>query len=87
MVVEFFPLEAEDLEIPPRFGVVSFDKMMVLEGVVSDNSCRSNPCEHSGTCFVTWNDFRYELILNKQKHLFLAQDTIAFIVSITACSC
>lgn len=70
MVVEFFPLEAEDLEIPPPFGAVSFDKTMVLEGVVSDNSCRSNPCEHSGTCFVTWNDFRYELPLSKQKRLF-----------------
>jgi protein crumbs len=71
MVVEFFPLEAEDLEIPPPFGTVSFDKTMVLEGVVSDKSCRSNPCEHSGTCFVTWNDFRYRLIPNKQKHLIL----------------
>ncbi|PNF36740.1 Protein crumbs [Cryptotermes secundus] len=60
MVVEFFPLGADDLEIPPPFGTVSFDKTMVLEGVVSDNSCRSNPCEHSGTCFVTWNDFSCE---------------------------
>jgi protein crumbs len=57
MVVEFFPLKAEDLEIPPHFGTISFDKTMVLEGVVSDNSCRDSPCEHSGTCFVTWNDF------------------------------
>jgi hypothetical protein len=84
MVVEFFPLEAEDLEIPPPFGAVSFDKMMVLKGVVSDNSCRSNPCEHSGTCFVTWNDFRYELNLIKHKYLFFAQDMIAFIANITA---
>ena len=32
MVVEFFPLKAEDLEIPPHFGNVSFDRTMVLEG-------------------------------------------------------
>lgn len=63
MVVEFFPLKAEDLDIPPHFGTASFDKLTVLEGVVSDNSCRNNPCEHSGTCFVTWNDFRCKIIL------------------------
>jgi hypothetical protein len=87
MVVEFFPLEAADLEIPPPFGTVSFDKMMVLEGVVSDNSCRNNPCEHSGTCSVTWNDFRYKLFPTSRSTLFFAQDMIAFIVYNTAYSC
>jgi protein crumbs len=72
MVVELFPLKAEDLEIPPQFGTVSFDKTMVLEGVVSDNSCRDSPCEHGGTCFVTWNDFRYKLVFNKRMYLFWA---------------
>ncbi|XP_069695931.1 protein crumbs isoform X4 [Periplaneta americana] len=58
MVVEFFPQEKDNnLEIPPAFGDVEFDKELVLKGVVSDNSCRDDPCEHSGTCVITWNDF------------------------------
>lgn len=69
MVVEFFPLKAEDLEIPPQFGTVTFDRTLVLEGVVSDNSCTDSPCEHGGTCFVTWNDFRYKLVFNRCKYL------------------
>lgn len=28
-----------------------------MEGVVSDDSCRSNPCVNGGNCTVTWNDF------------------------------
>lgn len=58
MIVEFFPLEAPDLDIPPSFGNVSFDRNTVLEGVVSDDSCRINPCNHSGVCENTWNDYR-----------------------------
>lgn len=57
MVVEFFPLQVQDLTIPPSFGNVSFEPAAILEGVVSDNACRSNPCEYGGTCIVTWNDF------------------------------
>lgn len=59
MVVEFFPLKIEELNIPPLFGNVSFDKNLVLEGVHSDNSCRINPCHHNGMCHNTWNDYRY----------------------------
>ncbi|XP_014482746.1 PREDICTED: protein crumbs isoform X3 [Dinoponera quadriceps] len=57
MVVEFFPLKAQDIPTPIQFGNVSFDHDKVLEGVVSDNVCVSNPCNHNGTCHVTWNDF------------------------------
>uniref|UniRef100_A0A8D9E0W6 Protein crumbs n=1 Tax=Cacopsylla melanoneura TaxID=428564 RepID=A0A8D9E0W6_9HEMI len=57
MVVEFFPLQVQDLSIPPSFGNVSFETSTILEGVVSDNACASNPCEYGGTCIVTWNDF------------------------------
>ncbi|XP_071442369.1 protein crumbs isoform X3 [Hetaerina americana] len=57
MVVEFFPLRVKDLNIPPPFGNVSFIGGRVLEGVVSDDSCVSDPCLHNGTCRITWNDF------------------------------
>lgn len=58
MVVEFFPISAIDLSIPPPFGNVSFDRSLVLEGVVSDDLCRSDPCNHNGVCVNTWNDYR-----------------------------
>lgn len=58
MVVQFFPLDVKDLELPPPVGIVTFDTSAVLKGVVSDDSCRSEPCLHGGTCEVTWNDFR-----------------------------
>ncbi|XP_011155251.1 protein crumbs isoform X1 [Harpegnathos saltator] len=57
MVVEFFPLKAQDIPTLIQFGNVSFDHDKVLEGVISDNVCVSNPCNHNGTCHVTWNDF------------------------------
>ncbi|KAI4495639.1 hypothetical protein M0802_008474 [Mischocyttarus mexicanus] len=57
MVVEFFPLKAKDIPTPTQFGNVTFDHDKVLQGVLSDNVCISNPCNHSGTCHVTWNDF------------------------------
>lgn len=57
MVVEFYPLSAEDVNIPPPLGKVVFDKTLVLEGVVSDDSCRDEPCMHGGICTITWNDF------------------------------
>jgi len=40
-----------------QFGNVSFDREKIFEGVVSDNVCVSSPCNHNGTCHVTWNDF------------------------------
>jgi len=57
MVVEFFPLKTRDLDVPPPFGNVTFDKTKVLEGEVSDDSCRGQPCLHDGNCTVTWNDY------------------------------
>lgn len=56
MVVEFYPLNVTG--IPSiQFGNVTFDTNKVLSGVISDNVCQSNPCNHNGTCHVTWNDF------------------------------
>ncbi|KAL6258873.1 hypothetical protein P5V15_010818 [Pogonomyrmex californicus] len=57
MVVEFFPLKAQDIPALIQFGNISFDPEKVLEGVVSDDVCVSSPCNHNGTCHVTWNDF------------------------------
>lgn len=49
--------KAKDIPTPIQFGNVSFDHEKILEGVVSDNVCVSNPCNHNGSCHVTWNDF------------------------------
>lgn len=57
MVVEFYPLKVKDIPKLVSVGNVTFDPERVLEGVVSDNVCASNPCSHNGTCHVTWNDF------------------------------
>ncbi|KAB0800392.1 hypothetical protein PPYR_06132 [Photinus pyralis] len=57
MVVEFFPLHVEELDIPVSFGTVSFDNFTIKQGVLSDDSCRNSPCKH-GTCVNTWNDYR-----------------------------
>ncbi len=57
MVVEFFPLNVTNLTMPKIFGNVSFDKSTVLEGVLSDDTCSSNPCGNGAACSVTWNDY------------------------------
>ncbi|XP_052127342.1 protein crumbs isoform X1 [Frankliniella occidentalis] len=62
MVTEFFPLKADDLTVPPSFGTVMFANDTVLEGVISDDTCSSNPCLHNGTCKITWNDFSCECV-------------------------
>lgn len=61
MVVEFFPLKVAELDIPMSFGTVTFDESTILEGVLSDDSCRINPCHHNGVCVNTWNDYRYTI--------------------------
>lgn len=58
MVVEFFPLRAQDLNIPPPFGTVNFSKDLVKEGILTDDMCRNKPCLHDGRCEVTWNDYQ-----------------------------
>ncbi|CAG4927754.1 unnamed protein product [Colias eurytheme] len=56
-VVEFFPLRAEGVVLPPPFGEVELDPQGVLRGVVSDDVCASTPCHHNATCTNTWNDY------------------------------
>lgn len=71
MVVEFFSLAVEnkDLLVPKSFGIVSFNQDEILEGILSDNTCRSDPCLNKGVCSVTWNDFECKCPLGyKGKH-------------------
>ncbi|XP_072395755.1 protein crumbs [Diabrotica undecimpunctata] len=56
MIVEFYPLQAQDLDVPASFGNVTFDRSTILKGVYSDDLCRTNPC-HRGECKITWNDY------------------------------
>ncbi|XP_058822822.1 protein crumbs isoform X2 [Topomyia yanbarensis] len=57
MIVELYPLNEESLIIPPPFGKVTIDRSSVLEGVVTDDLCRNQPCKHDAICANTWNDF------------------------------
>lgn len=57
MIVELFPLNDETLKLPQSFGEVKFDDTSILEGEVSDDLCRLQPCQHSASCKNTWNDF------------------------------
>lgn len=62
MIVEFYPLgiKNKDLIVPKAFGTVSFNPKEIFEGIVSDDTCLSQPCHNSGTCSITWNDFMCE---------------------------
>ena len=52
-IVVFF---ANDVPKPlESIGEVELEE--VLEGEVSDDTCRVNPCSNNGECMVTWNDF------------------------------
>ncbi|XP_021706793.1 protein crumbs isoform X1 [Aedes aegypti] len=57
MIVELYPLNEEGLVLPPPFGEVTIDRTSVLEGVVTDDLCRTQPCKHDAICANTWNDF------------------------------
>ncbi|KAI5637364.1 EGF-like domain-containing protein [Phthorimaea operculella] len=61
-VVQFFPLEVPGLVLPPPFGEVSLDPAGVLQGVVSDDACASQPCQHNATCDLTWNDYTIGIV-------------------------
>ncbi|XP_054726522.1 protein crumbs isoform X4 [Anastrepha obliqua] len=57
MIVELYPLNEDDLLLPPPFGVVTIDRTSVLKGEVTDDLCRKNPCKHNADCRNTWNDY------------------------------
>ena len=58
-IVKLFELDfAENVTIEESLGEVS--AMQIQKGVVSDNTCRVNPCLNDGICQVTWNDYTCE---------------------------
>lgn len=57
MIVELFPLNDSGLNLPPPFGEVTLDSTSILKGEVSDDLCRTQPCQHGANCKNTWNDF------------------------------
>uniref|UniRef100_A0A6B2E8N3 Putative cadherin egf lag seven-pass g-type receptor n=1 Tax=Phlebotomus kandelakii TaxID=1109342 RepID=A0A6B2E8N3_9DIPT len=57
MIVELYPLNEANLDLPPPFGDVSIDRSSILKGEVSDDLCRTQPCHHGASCRNTWNDF------------------------------
>ena len=91
-IVEIFPLDKPSRnELPYFLGTVE-RKNNVLQGVVSDNNCRTDPCFSGGNCTITWNDFQLvfysslfsykmkidfmTLIISLQVHLSVANVTI-----------
>lgn len=57
MIIELFPLNEKELDLPPAFGDVSLPRNSILKGEVSDDLCKTEPCLHGATCQNTWNDF------------------------------
>ncbi|XP_071747876.1 protein crumbs isoform X2 [Lepeophtheirus salmonis] len=55
-IVELFDFKfTEIVNRPPSIGDVRL--IDVMEGIVSDDTCKENPCENGGICQVTWNDY------------------------------
>lgn len=57
MIIELYPLNELELDLPPSFGDVDIQPNSTLPGEVSDDLCRNEPCLHGATCRNTWNDF------------------------------
>jgi hypothetical protein len=58
-IVKLFELDfAEQVDVEQSLGRVT--AVSIKKGVVSDNTCRTNPCQNEGICHVTWNDYRCE---------------------------
>nr|XP_005024516.3 protein crumbs homolog 2 isoform X4 [Anas platyrhynchos] len=47
--IEFF--QVENYSLPQEQNV------NLVNGCISDNTCKSEPCQNGGQCIVTWNDF------------------------------
>jgi protein crumbs len=58
-IVQLFELDfTEDVVVEDSLGDVS--SFAIEKGVVTDNTCRINPCQNDGICHVTWNDYSCE---------------------------
>lgn len=58
-IVNLFELDfVEEVEIEESLGNVTTHK--IKEGVVSDDTCKVNPCKNDGECHVTWNAYQCE---------------------------
>jgi hypothetical protein len=58
-IVKLFELDfAEKVDVELSLGRVT--AVAIKKGVVSDNTCRTNPCQNDGICHITWNDYRCE---------------------------
>ena len=56
--MEIFPLDKPSRnELPYSLGTVERSNV-VLQGVVCDNNCRTDPCFNGGNCNITWNNFQ-----------------------------
>lgn len=64
----------------------------VAHGVVSDDACRTSPCENGGVCNVTWNDYEsvpfFRFLSPKSFFIFgtLVNFTV-FLVGFFSCLC
>ncbi|NXJ75418.1 CRUM1 protein, partial [Trogon melanurus] len=52
--IQFF--QAENYSLPQELSGTQNGNL--VNGCVSDNTCKSEPCQNGGRCIVTWNDFR-----------------------------
>ncbi|NWR74776.1 CRUM1 protein, partial [Centropus unirufus] len=51
--IQFFP--AENSSLPQELNGTQHENL--VNGCISDNTCKSEPCQNGGSCIVTWNDF------------------------------
>ena len=46
----------EDIDIEESLGIVT--AYNIERGIVSDDTCRVEPCQNGGECRITWNDYQ-----------------------------
>ncbi|NXY67635.1 CRUM1 protein, partial [Glareola pratincola] len=51
--IQFF--QVENYSLPQELNRTQNDNL--VNGCISDNTCKSEPCQNGGRCIVTWNDF------------------------------
>ncbi|NXG33378.1 CRUM1 protein, partial [Dromaius novaehollandiae] len=49
-------IQAENYSLPQELNRVQNTNL--VNGCISDDTCKSEPCQNGGRCIVTWNDFR-----------------------------